>query len=403
MKRANNALSVAFAALVWLFFANGDANGDDIYVGNVIGNFVLKINSCHNASIYVPTLVDTNDPEGLAFDSNGNLYIAYISQIERYDPCGNGTIFAVWRRGVDVGWPRGLAVDASDNLYVANAREGVIQRIDPRGHSSVFAALGNYAPYGLAFDREGNLYVGNVVSNTIVKIVSSGHSSVFATANSGLNVPTGLAFDSRGNLYVANVGNSTIVKIDTNGVSAVFTTASSGLSCPHGLAFDDRDNLYVANYCGWTIERFDPQGNWSVFADASAGLRGPTFIAVRKTKVSISLLGNDTVTNECHVTYSEPGVTASEGGRTNIIVAAGDLQDATGTLMPTSAVAVLVADTGNNGFVDLQSAFPLSLGATWGADDKVVGLWNLHDSYYNYGGQPGLLADQAVVFYAGGI
>src|SRR5207249_4050836 len=149
----------------------------------------------------------------------------------------------------------------------------------------------------------------------------SGHVSVFATANSGLAAPFGLAFDSDGYLYVANAGNNTILKFDRN-------------------------------------------GNASLFADASAGLRGPRFIAIRKTQLSITLLGRPQLTNECHAAFSDPGATASEAGKSNITVFAGDLQDASGNLMPTSGVAVLVVDTGNNGFVDLQSAFPLRIGAT---------------------------------------
>ena len=86
-----------------------------------------------------------------------------------------------------------------------------------------------------------------------------------------------------------------------------------------------------------------------------------------------------------------------------IAVIAGDLQDRFGNLMPTSGVAALVVDLGTNGFVDPQSTFPLNLGAVWGADDRVVGLWELADSFNNFWGQPGGLFDQTVVVYTNGI
>jgi PKD repeat protein/endonuclease/exonuclease/phosphatase family metal-dependent hydrolase len=86
-----------------------------------------------------------------------------------------------------------------------------------------------------------------------------------------------------------------------------------------------------------------------------------------------------------------------------ISVVAADLQDRFGSLMPTSGVAVLVADTGANGFVDPQATFPLNLGANWGVDDKIVGLWDLANSYNDFWGQPGGLADQTTVAYTGGI
>ena len=58
-------------------------------------------------------------------------------------------------------------------------------------------------------------------------------------------------------------------------------------------------------------------------------------------------------------------------------VSAGDLQDGSGNLAATNSLAVLVADTNNNGFTNPQPNFPLSLGASWGSGNIVVGLWDL--------------------------
>jgi autotransporter-associated beta strand protein len=106
-------------------------------------------------------------------------------------------------------------------------------------------------------------------------------------------------------------------------------------------------------------------------------------------------------------------IDTSTAGQVNLIVApqpstvivdAGLLYDRFGTanadLMPVNRVAVLVADTGNNGFADPQPGFPLNLGAMWGADDKIVGLWDLT----NCGGcGDGVLYDLTVVGYTNGI
>ena len=85
-----------------------------------------------------------------------------------------------------------------------------------------------------------------------------------------------------------------------------------------------------------------------------------------------------------------------------ITVEAANLQDGLANLAPTSSVVVLVADTGTNGFVDPQSSFSLNLGATWGTDDKVVGLWDLRDSV-SCSGSNGALCGQTVVTYTNGI
>jgi PKD repeat protein/endonuclease/exonuclease/phosphatase family metal-dependent hydrolase len=85
-----------------------------------------------------------------------------------------------------------------------------------------------------------------------------------------------------------------------------------------------------------------------------------------------------------------------------IAVEAANLQDASGNLAPTSTVVVLLADKGSNGFVDLQSNFSLNLGAIWGMDDQVVGLWDLRDSE-SCSGTNGALCAQTVVAYTNGI
>jgi PKD repeat protein len=82
-----------------------------------------------------------------------------------------------------------------------------------------------------------------------------------------------------------------------------------------------------------------------------------------------------------------------------ITIDAGYLYDRFGTLMPVSGVVVLVADTGNNGFVDPQPDFPLNLGATWGTDDRIVGIWDPNGC----GCGDGSLFSQTIVGYTNGV
>src|SRR5262249_3967856 len=70
---------------------------------------------------------------------------------------------------------------------------------------------------------------------------------------------------------------------------------------------------------------------------------------------------------------------------------------------PTSTVAVLVADVAGNGFTDPQPGFILNAGATWGGDDQVVAIWDLHDSANCTGNDGGGLCAQTAVNYTGGI
>lgn len=102
-------------------------------------------------------------------------------------------------------------------------------------------------------------------------------------------------------------------------------------------------------------------------------------------------------------TNTKPNYITVQASPSTIQGDAGNLFDRFGTapanLAPTNSVAVLVVDTGNNGFVDLQPSFSLSMGATWGTDDKVVGLWDLNACLCG----DGQLLDQTVVAYTNGI
>jgi autotransporter-associated beta strand protein len=86
-----------------------------------------------------------------------------------------------------------------------------------------------------------------------------------------------------------------------------------------------------------------------------------------------------------------------------VAVIAADLQDRLGNLMSADGVAVLVADTGNNGFADPQPDCLLDVGVTWGNDDKVVGLWDLRDSLNCSDHDHGVLCAEMVVSYVGGV
>lgn len=87
--------------------------------------------------------------------------------------------------------PEGLAFDSAGNLYAANSITDTVEKFTPGGTGSTFAGSGLNFPVGLAFDSAGNLYVANSVGDNI-EIFSSttGVGSVFF---GGLSEPTFLA------------------------------------------------------------------------------------------------------------------------------------------------------------------------------------------------------------------
>jgi polygalacturonase len=88
---------------------------------------------------------------------------------------------------------------------------------------------------------------------------------------------------------------------------------------------------------------------------------------------------------------------------TTVGIVAANLQDGSGALAPSNSIAVLVVDTGNNGFISPQPGFGIGVGAAWGPDDKVVAVWDLGNSINCSGSDAGALCAQAVVAYTNGI
>jgi hypothetical protein len=207
-----------------------------------------------------------DSPQGLAFDTAGNLYVANYNSgtVSKVTPTGTVSTFAS-----GLGHPDGgLAFDAAGNLYVADFGNNLIRKVTPAGVVSTFVFNINN-PAALAFDAAGNLYVANLGNTgqpqTVSKVTPAGVVSIFA---SGFLYPTGLAFDSAGNLYVANENDANVEVVNEVTPAGVVSTFASGFTLPDsgGLAFDAAGNLYVGSYGDGTVSQVTPAGVVSTFA-----------------------------------------------------------------------------------------------------------------------------------------
>ena len=110
--------------------------------------------------------------------------------------CDGGYITGITPGGVKstfasgLGGPEGLAFDSAGDLLEADYSSGNIYEFTPGGAKSTFAS-GLDNPAGLAFNSAGNLFVADQVSGNIYEFTPGGVQSTFA---SGLDNPVGLAF-----------------------------------------------------------------------------------------------------------------------------------------------------------------------------------------------------------------
>ncbi len=211
-------------------------------------------------SLPAATLAGVFTPQALAFDGNGNLYVANYNNggaVSEFAP-GSTTATATLN-GLDA--PRALAFDSGSNLFVANYGNNTVSEFAPGATTPTATLTGLNFPDALAFDASGNLYVGNTfntMSNGTISKFSPGATTPSATltmTGTMAGTPVSLAFDSSGNLYVAN--QNSVIKFSP-GATSPSANLSGGLSDPNALAFDNSGNLFVTNGGGHTVAEFAP-------------------------------------------------------------------------------------------------------------------------------------------------
>jgi hypothetical protein len=193
---------------------------------------------------------------GMAFDGAGNLFVG----------TGNGSIFKLTPDGKRSTFasglqPEHLAFDRSGNLFVSDRNNQSILKLTLDGKKSTFA-IGIKDPVDLTFDDKSNLFVLDSGSNSIFRFTPDGKQSTFA---SGLTHPVDLAIDRGGNLFVT-ASDGTIFKFTPDGIK---TTFFSKMGWPHAMAIDGAGNLFVGDMDNHLILKFTPDGEKSTFVTES--------------------------------------------------------------------------------------------------------------------------------------
>ena len=251
------------------------------------------------------TAAELHQPDGLAVDNAGNIYIAdHGNNRIRKVTAATGIISTVAGNGTagysgdggaatsaELSGPGGLVVDAAGNIYIGdfgnnrirkvNASTGIISTLAGNGTQG-YSGDGGAAtsaelngPCGLALDSAANVYVADYGNNRVRKVtVSTGIISTVAgngtagyagdggaATSAELNQLVGVAIDTSGNIYVADYGNNRIRKVTvstgvistvagngTAGYSGDGGAATSGeLNGPGDVAADAAGSIYVAD------------------------------------------------------------------------------------------------------------------------------------------------------------
>jgi uncharacterized repeat protein (TIGR01451 family) len=246
-----------------------------------------------------------NEPQGVAVDAAGNVYVAdYGNDTIRVIATGGGVSTLAGSPGnpgsadgpiasATFYQPGALALDSATNLYVADTANNTIRMITPAGMVTTLAGgSGNfglvnatgtnamfYAPCAIAVDAATNVYVADSFNNAIRMIAPGG---VVTTLALQFSQPAGVAAGN-GSIYVADTGNGTIRAI-TNGVLTMIAGSPSvgsidgpgaiaRFDASQSVAVDGNGNSYIADSANSTIREVSPVGVVTTIA-GSPGVLG---------------------------------------------------------------------------------------------------------------------------------
>jgi PKD repeat protein len=274
-----------------------------------------------------------NDPNGVAVDAAGNIYIADMGNMRVRRVSAAGVITTVAGTGfigssgdggpatsATLAFPSGVAVDAAGNVYIADQLNDRVRKVTATGVIATIAGTGDAGfagdggqatsaqlrnPFGVAVDVVGNVYIADRDNHRVRRVDAAGViTSVAGTETFGfsgdggpatsaqLKFPAGVAVDAIGSIYIADSNNHRVRRVSTGGVittvAGTGTAAFSGdggqaisaqLDFPLGVAVDAIGNLYVADTGNRRVRKVTNPPPSAVFTASPVGGQAPLAVS----------------------------------------------------------------------------------------------------------------------------
>ncbi|AYE99480.1 serine/threonine protein kinase (plasmid) [Mycobacterium paragordonae] len=194
-------------------------------------------------------------PGGVALDDTGSVYITSQSMYGRVVKLAAGSSTPTVLPFTGLYQPQGLAVDANGTVYVADFNNRVVKLAAGSSTQTVLPFTGLTYPQGVGVDATGNIYVADRGNNRVVKFDPRSDTQIDLPFT-GLNHPDGVAIDPSGTVYVTDSDNDRVLKLNA-GSSTPTELPFTGLTAPSGIAVDTAGAVYVTDHETGKVVKLD--------------------------------------------------------------------------------------------------------------------------------------------------
>jgi DNA-binding beta-propeller fold protein YncE len=257
-----------------------------------------------------------SSPMDLAFDADGNLLVAdtFNHRIRRIDSrglittiVGDGKKNYSRREGsaleVSLNNPQSLALDRDGNLFIADTYNFVVRKIDRTGKLTTVAGTeaglaGDKGPatkaqlnlpQAVAIAPDGTIYISDSANSRIRRVGADGIIETIAGSGPGsgeggagfagdgqaaakakLFSPTDLKFNSAGHLYIADSGNNRIRLIKDGLINTIAGGSAQDLKAPQKIALGPDESIYISDRVNHRVLKIDSKGAVATIAGGTA-------------------------------------------------------------------------------------------------------------------------------------